>query len=344
VQRTALLRQLIQVGGKVSAIGYDETLSVEALFAQAEQELFRVTQQSTGHDFESLQAGLDDYFAALATEDEDLRAAGLLTGYYDLDILLDGGFHRGNLILLAARPGMGKTALALSCALNMARAGYRVGFISLEMGRREVIERLVAMVSGVSLRTIRAGNLEDDDLHQVMNALGALSLLHEHFFLDYAMTQQVSTIQAKVRRLHKLQPDVDIVFLDYLQLVDTEPSQWRGNRVQEVGAISRGLKQLGLELDLPVVALSQLSRAVEGRTNKVPMLSDLRESGELEQNADVVAFVYRDEVYDKQTDKAGIAELYIAKHRQGCTGVVPLRFDGEHVRFQNLERGRTLAG
>lgn len=332
VQRTALHRQLIETGGRITALGYDETQSLDAIFAQADQTLFQVTQQRPGPDFEPIDVSIEHYAAYLDTQ--QVRPAGLLTGYHDLDTLLGGGLQPDTLNLLAARPGMGKTALGLCCALNMAQAGRRVGFISLEMSRIQVIERLVAAQTGVPLHHMRREHPDEDALAQVMDGLGHLANLQDTFVLDYEAGQALSRLTGKVQRWAAQGRPLDVVVVDYLQLVRCDVPHTQGNRVTEIGSISNALKTLALELHIPVLALSQLNRAVEQRVGRLPQLSDLRGSGDLEQDADVVLFLAR----EPRETAGGVVQVHVAKNRHGDGGVVPLYFNAPTTRFENLAR------
>jgi replicative DNA helicase len=242
--------------------------------------------------------------------------------------------HSSDLIILAARPGMGKTSLALSIALNVAGAGGNVGIVSLEMSEQQLLQRLVCMDTGIDLQKFRSGKLAQPEIVQSLDAMGRLSNANIH--IDDEAGQNIGSIRAKARNLHT-HNRLDLLIVDYLQLGDgSDASRRQANRIQQVDEISRGLKALARELDCPLLALSQLSRAVEGRTSRVPQLSDLRESGQLEADADVVMFIYREEVYDKHTTKTGIAEVYIAKQRNGPLGMASLHFDKRTTRFKSL--------
>jgi replicative DNA helicase len=213
-----------------------------------------------------------------------------------------------------------------------------VGVFSLEMSREQLVQRLLAMHTGIDTQRLRTGNIRDQDLQVVMEAMGMLA--ETPIYIDDTPGLSITEVRSKARRLHA-EVGMQLLIIDYLQLMQGGRSD---NRVQEVSEISRGLKALARELNVPLIALSQLSRAVEGRTNHVPMLSDLRESGSIEQDADIVMFIYREELYDKETDKKGIAEIHISKHRNGPVGVVPLRFENNTTQFQNLERYRLPEG
>jgi replicative DNA helicase len=332
VERTAVLRRLIEAGGKIAALGYDEQEDVEDTLDRAEAELFNVSQRRAMEDFIHIRRVVDTYFEQITSLDEgqgDL--VGVPTGYIDLD-RLTGGLQRSDLIILAARPSVGKTALALSLAYNIAiKAAHTVGIFSLEMSREQLVQRLLAMHTGIDTQRLRTGNISGH-LQTIIEAMGVLS--EASLYIEDTPGLSIMEVRSRARRL-RAQVGIDLIIVDYLQLMQARRSD---NRVQEVSEISRGLKALARELNVPVLALSQLSRAVEGRVSHVPMLSDLRESGSIEQDADIVMFIYREELYDKETDKKGIAEIHIAKHRNGPLGVVPLRFENRTTTFQNLMR------
>ena len=339
VERTAILRRLINAGGKIAAMGFDEREELEITLDKAEAELFAVSQKRANQDFIHIGQVVDTYFEQINYLNEHRgEVVGVPTGYVDLDEVT-GGLQRSDLIILAARPATGKTSLALCLAYNVAMRGNgTVGVFSLEMSRDQLVQRIIAMHTGIDTQRLRTGNIRDTDLQNVMEALGQLSSVP--IYIEDSAGLSITDVRAKARRLHA-EAGLDLLIIDYLQLMQ---GRSRDNRVQEVSEISRGLKALARELNVPLIALSQLSRAVEGRATHVPMLSDLRESGSIEQDADIVMFIYREELYDKETDKKGIAEIHIAKHRNGPTAVIPLRFDANTTSFQNLERYRSPEG
>jgi replicative DNA helicase len=333
IERTAVQRKLIEVGGKITALGYDESDALEATLDKAESQLFAVSQRRGTQDFVHIGKIVNALFTQIETLQEHCgEVAGVSTGYADLDTLTSG-LQPSDLIILAARPSQGKTSLALSLAYNVAyQSNLTVGVFSLEMSRDQLVQRMLSMHTGIDMQRLRTGNLYEDELNLALQGMGALSEIS--VYIEDTPGLSIGEIRAKARRL-KVESGLDLLIIDYLQLMSGKRTD---NRVQEVSEISRGLKAIARELNVPVIALSQLSRAVEGRQSHIPMLSDLRESGSLEQDADIVMFIYREETYNKETDKKGIAEIHVAKHRNGPLGIVPLRFEARTTRFQNLAR------
>lgn len=326
VEQTARRRQLITAGGQIVALGYAEDQEVDTVLDVAEQTLFAVTQRPGQAGFVPSVTAVDAYFQ----QQQHGTHQKLATGFVDLDRVLQGGLRPGNLILLAARPSVGKSALATCIAYNLAlQQGKTVGIVSLEMTQEEIVERLAAIHTGLSTSTVaRRVAACDPDL---LETLGVLS--NAVVFFNDAGSSSIMDVRAEARRL-TVQHPLDLLIVDYIQLLlgDSRTT----NRVDEVSRISRQLKLLAKELRCPILALSQLSRAVEGRASHVPQLSDLRDSGALEQDADVVLFIYREELYTLETQKRGIAEIYVAKQRNGPLGMIPLRFEAETTRFQSL--------
>lgn len=339
VERTAILRRLIQAGGKIAALGYNERDEIEATLDKAEAELFAISQQRSNQEFVHIGSVITSYYEQLTDPNQHHGdVVGVSTGFPDLDSLT-GGLQRSDLIILAARPSVGKTAFALSIAHNAAVKNQdTVGIFSLEMSREQLVQRLVAMETGIDMQKLRTGTIRDHDLEQAIDAMGLLS--SAPIYIEDTAGLSIMEVRSKARRL-QTHTGVDLLIVDYLQLMQARRSD---NRVQEVSEISRGLKALAREIGVPVIAISQLSRAVEGRTGHVPMLSDLRESGSIEQDADLVVFIYREELYDPESDKKGVADIYIAKHRNGPLGKVPLRFEATTTRFQNFEHYRSPDG
>jgi replicative DNA helicase len=332
VERTSTLRRLINAGTEIANIGFDDSADVEDALDRAEQQLFGVSQRRTARDFVSIGQVLEGYFDKLDfLQQHRGEVMGVPSGFADLD-KLTGGMQRSDLIILAARPSIGKTSLQLGFAHNASvRAGKSVAIFSLEMSAEQLVQRLLSMETGVDAQRLRLGYIDDAEWEQISRAFGRLA--EANIFIDDTPGISVMEVRSKARRL-MAEHGLDFVIVDYLQLMQGRRSE---NRVQEISDISRGLKGLARELDVPVLALSQLSRAVESRADHRPMLSDLRESGSIEQDADIVMFIYREDAYDPDTEKKGIAELIVSKHRNGPTDTVHLRFFERTARFADLE-------
>ncbi len=339
VERTATLRRLIDAGTRIVGIGYREEVATEDALDAAERALFEVSQRRTTRDFVSIAEVLDRFFDQIEyLQQHRGDVVGVPTGFADLD-QLTGGLQRSDLIILAARPSMGKTALALGLAYGAAvQHGKTVGIFSLEMSAEQLVQRLLSTETGVDSHRLRLGQIDDSEWERISRALGRLS--EANIFIDDSANAAVMDVRSKSRRL-QAEHGVDMIIVDYLQLMSGRRSD---NRVQEISEISRGLKGLARELNVPVIALSQLSRAVESRSDHRPMLSDLRESGSIEQDADIVMFIYRDDKYDENSEKKGIAEVIVAKHRNGPVGSVNLRFFDRTARFADLELYREPEG
>ncbi|MEJ7652954.1 MAG: replicative DNA helicase [Chloroflexia bacterium] len=332
VERTATMRRLITAGSEIAGIGYEDDADLGEALDRAEQVLYRVAQRRSGRDFVTLRDALAEFFDRLDYQHQHRgEIVGVPTGFHDLD-QLTGGLQRSDLVILAARPSVGKTSLALCMAANAAiKHNQPVGIFSLEMSAEQLVLRLLSMYTGIDSHRLRMGYLDDEEWDELTRAFGKLS--DAPIYIDDTAGASAQELRSKARRLHA-QKGIDLVMIDYLQLMRSGRTD---NRVQEISDISRGLKQLARELNVPVVALSQLSRAVEQRQDHKPMLSDLRESGSIEQDADVVMFIYREELYNPETDKKNIAEIHVAKHRNGPVGTVPLRFFRDTTRFADLE-------
>jgi replicative DNA helicase len=332
VERTATRRRLIETGGKIVALGYEESEEVEASLAQAEAELAAVSAHRGLQTYVSVGHVINTLFNQIEKAQEHHgERTGLATGYNELDDLT-GGLQKSDLIILAARPSVGKSALAMSLAYNAAKHAHApVAVFSLEMSREQLTQRLVAMHTGIAMQHLRNGSLTSAELHRVFDGMGVISELP--IYIEDTAGLSIAELRAKARRMHA-EIGLQLLVIDYLQLMAGAGGKGQ-NREQEVSEISRGLKALARELNIPLIALSQLSRAVEGRASHIPMLSDLRESGSLEQDADIVWFIYREELYDRETNKKGIAEIHMAKHRNGPLGIVPLRFEARTTRFEN---------
>jgi len=335
VAQKAVRRRLIKASGDISELGYNEETSTQELLEQAEAELFSVSDQSLKQDLVSIESILTESFDRMEELHRNKGAIrGVRTGWRDLDTMT-AGLQRSDLIILAARPAMGKTTLVTNLAYNVATiAKQPVLFFSLEMSKEQLVDRMLADASGVDSWNIRTGNLSDDDFSKLSEAMGEMA--EAPIFIDDTPGVSVLEMRTKARRAAHEQP-LGLIIVDYLQLMQGSGRD-NGNRVQEVSEISRGLKLLARELNVPVIALSQLSRSVESRSPQIPQLSDLRESGSIEQDADIVMFIYREAYYNPETERENITDLIIAKHRNGPTGKVELFFHPERLRFMSLDR------
>jgi replicative DNA helicase len=334
VSEKAVLRRLINASSLVMEKAYMEKTEPEAVLDYAEQSIFKIARERQKKDYEQIK---DVLFGNLKRIDEVSKLPGGLTGvptgFLDLDAKTSG-FQRSDLIILAARPSMGKTAFALNIAQQSAlKAKTKVLIFSLEMSREQLGQRLLSMESRVDMQKLKTGRLDQGDWDQVYRAIDRLS--GAEIYIDDTPGITVLEIKNKCRRL-KAEKGLDMILVDYLQLMSYEGRA--ESRQQEITAISRFLKQLAREMDCPVVVLSQLSRAPEQRTDRRPVLSDLRESGAIEQDADIVMFLYRDEYYYQDTDKPNICEVNIAKQRSGPTGVIELTWLGKYTRFVDTSR------
>ncbi len=331
VEETAIRRRLLDAASSIAKLAYDEEHPVDQAVDQSEQLLFGISEKRVTRDLQPIQEVIQRYYDRVeylyAHRGEPM---GVPTGFIDLDRML-GGFQRSDLIIIAARPGVGKTSLLLTFALKAAEKQKTVAIFSLEMSAEQIVQRMVAAHSKIDAQRLRLGDIHDDEWPLFSDAISHLSELP--IFIDD--TPAVSSIQlrTKCRRLHS-EHGLDLVMIDYLQLMTSDVRS--DNRVQEVSFLSRSLKGLARELDVPLLTASQLSRAVEQRTDKRPVLSDLRESGSIEQDADIVMFIYRDELYRPETEKPHIAELIISKHRSGPTGTVQLFFNNRLTQFADV--------
>jgi replicative DNA helicase len=332
VEHAAIRRRLIGAASEIAQLAYQEDEDVDQTVDKAEQALFNVSQRRITRDLAPIQEILGRYYDRIQyLIDHQGEPLGVPTGFLDIDRLL-GGMQRSDFIIVAARPSVGKTSLCLSFARNAARHGQHVAIFSLEMSGEQIVQRLVSAETGIDAQKLRLGRLTEDEMVLFAQATGKLA---EHpIFIDDTPAISVLQLRTKARRLHA-EHGLDLILVDYLQLMSGDIRS--ENRVQEVSYISRSLKTVARELDVPVVAASQLSRAVEQRAEKVPMLADLRESGSLEQDADVVMFIYRDEMYHPETEKQHIADIIIAKHRNGPTGTVQLFFRNRLAQFLDAE-------
>ena len=336
VRDKALLRRLISSAANITELGFGESDDVSGTLDKAEQALFVVSQKFFKKKFIPIKDVLTEAFDRIDKIHKNKGALrGVPTGFRDLDAKL-AGLQKSDLLILAARPSMGKTSLALNIAEHIAVENkIPVAFFSLEMSKEQLVDRLISSQAGVDSWKLRTGNLSDDDFPKIGYAMGTLS--EAPFYIDDSPGLNVTEIRAKARRL-QMEEKLGLIIIDYLQLIEGRGKSSDPNRVQEISEISRSLKGLARELDVPVIALSQLSRAVEHRPDKRPQLSDLRESGSIEQDADVVMFIYRDDYYNEDSDKKGITEVLIRKHRNGPIGNVDLYFNAEQMRFRDLAR------
>lgn len=337
VRKKGTLRRLIHSATEITSMAYKEDGEVETILDQAEQRLFTVSQKHLKQNFIPITSILHQTFERIDELHRDRgKLRGIPTGFVDLDKLL-GGLQKSDLIILAARPSMGKTSLALDIIRNVAvHSKIPVGIFSLEMSKDQLVDRLLAAQSDVSLGKIRTGLLNEHDFELLGEAMGTLS--EAPIFIDDAAGANIMEVRTKARRL-QAENKLGLIVVDYLQLMTGHKNTSGDNRVQEVSEISRSLKILARELNVPVLALSQLSRGVENRPDKVPQLSDLRESGSIEQDADVVAFIYREDMYKgKESRRPNVAEIHVKKHRNGPTGQVDLFFDSDKTTFKNLDK------
>ena len=343
VHRLSMMRGLIGASSQIAAIGYEAGPDVDAALGRAEDIIFRIRRRESRRDFLHIRQVLDRYFEEAEPALPAMEERVVRTGFPALDEIL-GGLQRSDMIVLAARPSLGKSSLALTIARNAAlEQGAHVAIFSLEMAREQLVWRLLAGESGVDSRRLRLGEQTEDEERKIMEATGKLS--EAAIFIDDSPILRMVEMRSKARRLNN-ERGIDLVIVDYMQLIRGDG---RESRVQEVSEISRSLKEVARELDVPLIAVSQLSRAPEWRSSHRPQLFDLRESGSIEQDADVVVFIYREDMYyttkeawerehPEQPYPKGMAEIIVAKHRNGPTGTVTLRFRDRTVKFESLEQ------
>lgn len=338
VQRKRILRDLISSSQEINIMGYDEQEDIDILLDRAEQRIFSIAQKSLTQRFILIKDGLESAFERidnLSKHKGELR--GLPTGFTALDTIL-AGLQKSDLIILASRPSLGKSAMAVNLAANIAiNKKIPVGIFSLEMSKDQIIDRLIAGLANIDLWRLRTGRLssegEDNDFSRIQHAMAMLS--EAPIYIDDAASSNVLQMRAMARRLQATH-GLGLIVIDYLQLMESRNPT--ANIVQQVSEISKALKGLARELNVPVLALSQLSRAVEHRSPQIPRLADLRESGSLEQDSDVVLLIYREDRYNTETARKNIADIIIAKHRNGPVGKIELYFDDQRVCFRNLEK------
>ena len=338
VQKKRILRDLIEASHEIGLMGYQETEDVDQLLDKAEKSIFSIAQKSLTQHFIKVKDALEDAFERidlLSKHEKGLR--GVATGFNNLDNMLSG-LQKSDLVVLASRPSLGKSSLALDVARNCAlKTKQPVGIFSLEMSKDQIVDRLIAAQSGIDMWKLRTGRLSaegaDNDFKRIQHALSVLS--EAPIYIDDAAISNVLQMRAMARRL-QAEHGLGLIIIDYLQLI--EPRNTQASMVQQMTEVSRSLKALARELNVPVLALSQLSRAVEQRTPQIPRLSDLRETGAIEQDADVVLFIHREDKYRQNTDRKNIADIIVAKHRNGPIGQIELYFDEPRASFRNLEK------
>ena len=334
VEEKAMLRSLISTANELVSLGYNETEEVDSIMDLAEKKVFDLAQKKNTKGYTPIKDVLVESFAKLEElYNQKGKISGKTTGFTDLD-LRTSGLHNSDLIIVAARPAMCKSAFAINIATNLALSGTPVAIFNLEMSKEQVGNRILCSEAMVDSNKIRTGQVEDEDWMKLASTLGRLS--EAPIYIDDTAGISIMEIRAKCRKL-KLEKDIGLVVIDYLQLIQGSGKR-NSSREQEISEISRSLKILAKELDIPVIALSQLSRGVEKRDDKRPMLSDLRESGAIEQDADIVMFLYRDDYYNDDSEKKNVAEVILAKHRGGATGTVDLAWLPSYTKFANLEK------
>jgi replicative DNA helicase len=348
VKNKATLRSMIKVGNMIQGLGHEEETPVENLLEETEKAVFGISQTFLKERFVHIRDILSqryEEFAAIHAADDKDKVKGIPTGFRGLDAVLSG-MQPSDLIILAARPSMGKTALALSMVLKMTMEQSKkrtVGIFSLEMSKEQLVDRMFCSLLGVDSWKLQHGKLNDHDFEKMGPVMDMLN--QAPIFIDDSVGTSIAELRAKARRL-QMEHGLDLIVVDYLQLMSTGAAAYQGNRVQEISEISRSLKALGRELHVPVIALSQLSRAVELRNPKIPQLSDLRESGSIEQDADVVLMLYRKDYYEENIteEEMGITEVFVRKHRNGPIGKAELRFDKTQMRFYDVDRAHSAFG
>lgn len=338
VKTKAVHRRIIEAGQRITGLGYEVERPVTELLDEVEKTVFKISNTFLKDKFIHIRDVLDaryEKFAEMHETKDETAVKGVPTGFKGLDTKLSG-LQPSDLIILAGRPSMGKTALALNIAQNAAIRGRKtVAVFSLEMSKEQLVDRLFASMLGVDSWKLQRGKLDDSDFQNMGPIMDELS--KANIFIDDSVASSLPELRAKARRL-QMESGLDLIIIDYLQLMTTGNSGYVGNRVQEISEISRALKQIGRELRVPIVALSQLSRAVETRPGNIPQLSDLRDSGSIEQDADVVMMMYREDYYEEDSDRPGMTDIYIRKHRNGPTGRVEMLFKKEQMRFYDVDK------
>ena len=338
VKEKSELRRLIKAANEIIEQGYDPTENIDDIMNSAEKKIFNIMQDKDQKSYSPIKDVLIDAFTELEQlYNQKQHITGVPTGFIDLDYKT-AGLHNSDLILIAPRPAMGKSAFALNIATNAAlKAKVPAVLFSLEMSKEQMVNRILCSEAMVDSNKVRTGKIDDDDWIKLADTMGDLS--EAPIYIDDTPGISINEIRAKCRKL-KLEKNIGLVVIDYLQLVQGSSKRAQGSREQEISEISRSLKILAKEINVPVIALSQLSRAPEQRPDHRPMLSDLRESGAIEQDADIVMFLYRDDYYNEDSEDKGLAEVIVAKHRAGSTGTVKLVWLGNYTKFANMERYR----
>jgi len=329
VERSALRRRMMQAADEIKLLAQDESMSIEQVTTESEVRLFNVTDRQLKREFVSMNDAVNEYFDQIEyLMQNQQESMGLPTGFRDLDALL-GGLQKSDLLIFAGRPGMGKTSFMLSASMNAARMGARIAIFTMEMGVDQITQRLISMETGISTQNLRLGRLTPQEYSRFVEAAGRISRFP--IFIDDTPALNPIQMRTKCRRLQH-EHGIDLIIVDYMQLMNAG-GQYQNNRVQEISLISRQMKELARELNVPIFSAAQLSRAVEQRQDKRPVLSDLRESGSIEQDSDIVMFLYRDAVYNEATEFPNQAEIIVAKHRNGPTGNISLYFDKSITKF-----------
>ncbi len=331
VERASVRRRLLVAADEIRSLAVDEQLDIDSVIIESEKRMFNVTERQLKREFIPLRDAVSSYFDQIEhLVNNPHITLGVPSGFKDLDELL-GGFQRSDLLIFAGRPGMGKTSFMLSTAVNAARLGARIAIFTMEMGADQLVQRMISMETGINSHQLRMGRLSQQEYARFVEAAGRISRFQ--IFIDDTPALNPLQMRTKCRRLQH-EYGLDMVMVDYLQLMNAGGT-YENNRVQEISYISRALKELARELNVPIFSAAQLSRAVEQRQDKRPLLSDLRESGSIEQDADIVMFLYRDVVYNEATEFPNQADVLVSKHRNGATGVVSLYFDNALTKFMD---------
>lgn len=338
VKSKAVHRKIINAGRTITGLGYEESRPIAEILDDVEKTVFAITNTMLKEKFIHIREILEmryEKFAEMHESGDEEHMKGVPTGFAGLDAKLSG-LHPSDLVILAARPAMGKTSLALNIAMNAAvKSKKTVGVFSLEMSKEQLVDRLFASMLGVDSWKLQRGKLDDSDFQNMGPIMDEMN--NANIFIDDSVASSMPELRTKARRL-QMEHGLDLIIIDYLQLMSTGNASYAGNRVQEISEISRNIKKIARELHVPIIALSQLSRAVESRPGNIPTLSDLRDSGSIEQDADVVLMMYREDYYEEDSDREGITDIFIRKHRNGPIGRVELLFKAEQMRFYDIDK------